>query len=568
MFKVDAAKYLCFTRTHFSAVSMRNIIKLLYLCAVKNYQNRHIFCLLLSFAALAFAGCSGNQPVGEPNDEVAAAQSYRALGFKYDTIWHERLAEYYYMKAFEAFTDPSSDWNCYADAGYRYAYFMSLRGDIGGAIAVVSEILGKAEGHDDFPNDKKAFLLLHIAEFQLNLGLTKDARENYDKAYQAELKALELKEDGYFNAMVLCINIFYSYFNTEDYEGARNWLQRAEDMFHKYEQYGEQRFIDEYKCHFALYKARFLQATGHTAAAANAYASADISKLKSPWDKDEITDYLMAAGRYAEAADVYAQIDNEYEAAEGTRMTFDNIRDRLVPRYTANRNAGRTAEALAVADKICENIDTAIVWQNNSDATELAIIYQTHENELALQEARAATRLHRVFLVAALLIIVLIIIVLLHSYAYNKVLSAKNRTLYQQIKQIEQAEDEEQNQMQKQPIETLSNNQQLYQRLCDLMKNPDIFTDPDTNHETLARHLGTNYTYIYGALRECANLTPADFINLHRLRHAAYLLTTTDEPVGLIIEMSGITNRSTFNRLFREHYSMSPTEYRRAAKNA
>ena len=162
----------------------------------------------------------------------------------------------------------------------------------------------------------------------------------------------------------------------------------------------------------------------------------------------------------------------------------------------------------------------------------------------------------------------LIIIVLLYSYAYNKVLSAKNRTLYQQIKQIEQAEDEEQSQMQKQPIETLSNNQQLYQRLCELMKNPDIFTDPDTNHETLARHLGTNYTYIYGALRECANLTPADFINLHRLRHAAYLLTTTDEPVGLIIEMSGITNRSTFNRLFREHYSMSPTEYRRAAKNA
>lgn len=179
---------------------------------------------------------------------------------------------------------------------------------------------------------------------------------------------------------------------------------------------------------------------------------------------------------------------------------------------------------------------------------------------------RAQTRIHRVFLVAALLIIVLIIMLLAHTYAFNRVLSTKNRTLYQKIKQLEQAEDEEQSQMQKQPAESLSHNQQLYQRLCELMKQPDIFTDPDTNHETLARLLGTNYTYVYDALRECAHQTPADFINLHRLRHAALMLTTTDEPVGLVIEMSGITNRSTFNRLFREHYSMSPTEYRRAAK--
>jgi AraC family cel operon transcriptional repressor len=71
---------------------------------------------------------------------------------------------------------------------------------------------------------------------------------------------------------------------------------------------------------------------------------------------------------------------------------------------------------------------------------------------------------------------------------------------------------------------------------------------------------------VYDALRECAGLTPADFINRHRIRHAALLLTTTDEPVGLIVEGCGITNRSTFARLFREQYSMSPTEYRRAAK--
>jgi transcriptional regulator GlxA family with amidase domain len=66
-------------------------------------------------------------------------------------------------------------------------------------------------------------------------------------------------------------------------------------------------------------------------------------------------------------------------------------------------------------------------------------------------------------------------------------------------------------------------------------------------------------------LHECADTTPADFINHYRIRHAAMLLTTTDQPVGLIAEQCGIASRPTFNRLFREHYSMTPTEYRNAA---
>ena len=145
-------------------------------------------------------------------------------------------------------------------------------------------------------------------------------------------------------------------------------------------------------------------------------------------------------------------------------------------------------------------------------------------------------------------------------------MAEKNRGLYQQIQQLEQAEAEQREQMEAQPVETLSQNQQLYRRLYELMKNPDIYTDAKTNHETLARLLGTNTTYLYAALHECADQTPADFLNLYRIRHAAYLLTTTDDSVGLIIEQSGITNRSTFNRLFREHYSMSPSEFRNAAR--
>ena len=98
------------------------------------------------------------------------------------------------------------------------------------------------------------------------------------------------------------------------------------------------------------------------------------------------------------------------------------------------------------------------------------------------------------------------------------------------------------------------------------MKNPDVYTDADTNHETLARLLGTNYQYVYAALRECADTTPADYLNHLRIQYAAQLLEKSDDPIGLIIEQSGFTNRTTFARLFAAYYSMTPSEFRRAAR--
>ena len=173
---------------------------------------------------------------------------------------------------------------------------------------------------------------------------------------------------------------------------------------------------------------------------------------------------------------------------------------------------------------------------------------------------------HRIILIATILLLLMAIYIIWRIRRYNRLLAKKNRRLYERIRQQEHHEEEALETLAAQPAETLSQNQQLYRRLCELMKQSDVYTDADTNHETLARLLGTNYQYVYAALRECADTTPADFLNLHSIRHAAKLLSTTDNPVGLIIEMSGITNRSTFSRLFREHYSMSPSEYRNAAK--
>ena len=87
------------------------------------------------------------------------------------------------------------------------------------------------------------------------------------------------------------------------------------------------------------------------------------------------------------------------------------------------------------------------------------------------------------------------------------------------------------------------------------------------SRDSLAQMLATNYNAVAAAIRECADgQTIGDFLDDWRIRHAAQLVATTNDPVGLIVEQSGFSSRSHFNTLFREKFKMTPSEYRNIAK--
>ena len=200
--------------------------------------------------------------------------------------------------------------------------------------------------------------------------------------------------------------------------------------------------------------------------------------------------------------------------------------------------------------------------ERQADVEQLQEIKQQEEEIIRKQQTLTV---HRIVLAAIVLLLLMAIYIIWRIHRYNRQLAEKNRSLYEQMLQRQQAEAEERRQLEAQPEEKLTQNQLLYRRLCELVKNPDVYTDPDTNHETLARLLGTNYQYVYAALRECADTTPADYLNRLRIQYAAQLLEKSNDPIGLIIEQSGFTNRTTFARLFATYYSMTPSEYRKIA---
>lgn len=52
------------------------------------------------------------------------------------------------------------------------------------------------------------------------------------------------------------------------------------------------------------------------------------------------------------------------------------------------------------------------------------------------------------------------------------------------------------------------------------------------------------------------------YLNEVRISHAGRLLTTTDLPVSEVMNESGFTNQTIFNRLFKELYGMTPRQVR------
>ena len=521
---------------------------------------------------LAMTGCTGEKKAGGAiSDKVYTALAWRDEALEYDKAGQMRLAELYYKKVYELMKDePSQDWLAYGDAGYRYACMLYQRGDMEVTLAVVTELLDRVEGQKDFPTTIRSGLLSLMAQCQMHLAMPEAAKQTFAKVYQNQLTELGGKKRGDVNLAIVCSNIFIAFFDTGDYDEAGKWLGRYEDELTACEQIGvgDSSLIEEQKGSLALYKAQYLQATGRVGEAAAVYAAIPRSRISTAANIPDAIGYLMAAGRYDEAVYWYEQLDSTCHAAEGTRMTFDNIAARLIPRYLAFRKAGRNNEALDMADSISTAIDSALVWQKKSDAAELAVIYQTNEKDLQLANQRFTISLHRLFAAGLVIILLLNAGLLWRSYIYNKVLLAKNRHLLAEIEKQERKERQAIKQLNAEPEDALTVSQQLYRRLCTIMAEQQPYTNESLNRDTLAQLLGTNAKYVEQAIRECSyGETVGDFITRYRLEHVARLLKTTDDSISLIGEQSGIPSRATLARIFRNAYGMTCSEYRQAVKS-
>lgn len=308
-----------------------------------------------------------------------------------------------------------------------------------------------------------------------------------------------------------------------------------------------------------------LQRMGQTAEAVRAakeFAKTDFSKTLN--GKHDILNYYVLTDDRSQVMQLFRDIEDFYVSQGDTINEVFHTVIFTKAQWYRRHSEWREADQTAVRATILK--DSLSLQARNRQAAEFEVKFKTQEKEMALAEAEATAHLHIIIIFSLIVLVFAAVITLWQILVSKRQLHQKNRELFDTVQQMLQKEEREREIAQRDTHDgALTPSQMLYRKVCDLMREQKLYTDSSLNREKLARILGTNHMYLSDAIRDCSGMTVVDFLDDHRILYAAGLLATTDEPVGIISDLSGFSSRSHFNTLFREKFKMTPTEYRKVA---
>lgn len=98
-----------------------------------------------------------------------------------------------------------------------------------------------------------------------------------------------------------------------------------------------------------------------------------------------------------------------------------------------------------------------------------------------------------------------------------------------------------------------------------LMREKQLFRDPDLTLNRIARRAGIPARQISGAVNRLEGRNVSQLVNGYRIEAAKRLLAETDMPVTTVMFEAGFQTKSNFNREFLRTTGSSPSDFRRSA---
>ena len=407
-----------------------------------------------------------------------------------------------------------------------------------------------------------------------------DAVESYNEAYQCVLHTRNNSTSRPLAASIETVeNIAASHINHQMEAGI--WVDRMDSLLAVYE--AQPKAIDKevktFRALVLLHRAQVCQMQGKEAEAARNYEQYKSTDYGSSLEgRINGCDYLVEAHRYAEAADNYSQLDR-FIKEWGYEYDLETIGNNLLPKLRSNYHAGRQDSALHVAMQIAEVYDSALVQQKQRDAAEMATIYDVQGKERQIVEQRAGKRLFTAISIAVAIIALLAGILAVYFFRQQRVIRKKNRILVEQMTEaVEYKRMMEEGRsksrvsdeviVEKTPDEIVDfdalTTDELSQHIRSVIIRERLYLNAQFDRQAAIDYFHLSKERIGAAFSQGSEFpTIADFINHCRLEYAKELLAVSPEmTVDDIASASGFGTRRTFSRLFKERYSITPTEYR------
>ena len=305
-----------------------------------------------------------------------------------------KVAEFHLKKATANNQPDAADLRPYLKAKALLSRILSAEGNYEGALNEALPTLEKMDslGNKDYGDITQLYIV--IGDCQQYLQMPSEAATNFANAYALLKKWMDADSTGKEMPRIILRldNIATSYIHASEFEKAKMWLDREDSALALYDKKPAlvEKQADFLKGTIELDMAAMCQQLGRTDEAARHYDE----HRKTIFSQRNValinaTDYLMLAGRYAEAANNYTHLDEVFQKRD-LDLSLENIGTYMLPKMRANIMAGRKDSAIAVGMKIIECYDSALTRQKQDATAELATVYNTRgkERQIAEQQMR------------------------------------------------------------------------------------------------------------------------------------------------------------------------------------
>ena len=294
-----------------------------------------------------------------------------------------------------------------------------------------------------------------------------------------------------------------------------------------------------------------------------------------------IADYLRERGRYPEAVKVNDDLIQKIRAHGDTLGEMMNCAKwGLAEVY---QKMGNYKQAADLYVQVLEINDTLKARQAQNTAQELAAIYHDQEQKQTIQEQEMANTRKNYILIIVLAVLIGVIAYTVITVRQKRIISQKNRSLVKQIteamtykelynnEKARLAELTSQNKKDQQSDAPTDLNamtdEQLFQYVTEVIERERLFLDPRFERQTVMDRFQLSKERVGNIFSQSEHAKLTNYIQQLRLEYAAQLLV--EQPERSIVQIatdSGFSSHKYFTDRFRQYFSMTPTEFRKARK--
>ena len=334
-----------------------------------------------------------------------------------------KAAEFQYRKSIEAFSGDEPELTTYAHSVMGLSRLLTERHDYAEALEVLMPAMKVIKAHESstlmlLPSSTSS-LYTTMGNCLVELGRYDEGDQHYHEAidsYERNQSLLfidgeSLDSDTTF--MEVKVNTAeeatLTYIDQQQYDKAGKWFSIARDNYRWLKEHVDIN-SSNYRRHtfaMALAEARLLHHQGRADEAYQVFLPCldDVVSLKAK-DIRECGQFLLETGHWQEVIGVFHKLDST--AFDPSQLSLEDINQILVPQYRAWRGLANSPKALLMADSISGVLDSAIVRWRNSDALELATIYDTQGKEALIAQKEAS--LTRLWWIATMVVLALVVL--------------------------------------------------------------------------------------------------------------------------------------------------------------